>query len=172
MGQYHAVLIESKLKAFRTELFLVTAALGESAPDTGKMISLTGHLGATLNKRILVLDPNGIMLADSKNFVAQHNIIPAFQIEKEEAHTLDSVKILKNTARWVGIPFSKPGEFAAFSGHTCRQCAKLSGVPEARQGNVSLSAWHDAQGEIILTAAMPVVTAKRHCGRCHADRGG
>ncbi len=178
LGKYHSTLIESKLERFETEITLVTAALAEGALDIKrskeetttailspyKVKALSARLGATLNKRILVFDVNDNMIADSKIIIEKNSIEPIFQIIKEEELKLDSVKILKDTAGWIASFFPQSAKLSLFSGVNSQKAKDYYDAVAAKEKRLSITAWHDRNGEIILTAAMPILNNSKITG--------
>ena len=169
LGQYHATLIESKLKGFQTEVLLVTAAIAKGATgdiseaDDNTALSpvrvetLSAHLGATLNKRILIFDADSRVIADSEALIRQYGINPVFQVSQEKQHTLDSIRILKNTVRWVSLILPRYQKLRPFPDIDLDHIEGSPDFWDAKQGYFSISAWYDSSGEIILTAAMPIL---------------
>ncbi len=161
LGQYHSTLIESKLERFETEIILVTAALAENtmADDISgeKAKILSAKLGATLNKRILVFDSDGNMVVDSKAILEKNNIEPIYKISKEKPRKLNSVEMLKNTASWVASFFPQHTKLPKFTGINSKKSSDYPDAIIAKNKTLSLSAWRDVNGKIILTAAMPIL---------------
>ncbi len=175
MGQYHSALIESKLERFETEIMLVTAALAEGALEEEnsndktllsleKTKALSARLGATLNKRILIFDMNNNMVADSKILAEKNSVKPILQVLREEEHKLDSVKILKDTASWIASFFPKYSKLPVFPGIISKNANDYYDVVDAKNKKLSISAWRNAQNEIILTAAMPILHQSKIIG--------
>ncbi len=178
LGQHQSNLIELKLERFKTEITLITAALSEEAVNLTKSKNtisvslseekakrLSARLGATLNKRILVFDINGDLITDSDITIKEDNIKPIFQIfKKQEKQKLDSVEMLKNTAGWAASFFSSKEKLSVFSGVKSQKASDYYDVVRAKSNKLSISAWHDENGEIILTAAMPILNHSKITG--------
>lgn len=169
LGQYHSTLIEAKLKRFETEVVLVSAAISEGAIFTdienaniaslssSKAQILSARLGATLGKRILVFDTDNVMVADSKAIIESQNIDPIFTVVEEKKRHLDSVELLKDTAGWIISFFPQYERLPLFPGILSQDANHYADVLEAKSKKLSISAWRDTDGEIILTAALPLV---------------
>ncbi len=171
LGQYHATLIETKLERFETEIMLVTAAISEGAFDnqslelsTNKAKVLSARLGATINKRILVFDFNGDMIADSKILIEKNGVEPILKILKEKKRKLDSVKMLKDMAGWIASFFPQHGELPLFEGVKSQKANDYYDVVDAKNKKLSISAWQDENSQIILTAAMPILSQSKIIG--------
>ncbi len=171
LGQYHSILIDSKIKQFETEITLVATAISEglSYEDNPKYIltiqskDLIAKLSATLNKRILIFDHNDKMVADSKILIEQNNIKPIFVIPKNNSkENLDSIKILKSTASLVASFFSKNNDLELFPGVISKNANDYIDIANAKKYNIGMSAWRNNR-DIILTAAMPIsIQSKIH----------
>ncbi len=165
LGQYHSTLIEAKIKRFETEIALVSAAISEglSSEDNEEAIlmpkaqDLAARLGATLNKRILIFDNNDNMIVDSKILIEKNNIKPIFTISgEEEETTLNSIQLLKSTASLIVSLLPNNSSLPLFLEIGSKDANDYPDIIDAKQNNLSMSAWHDKEGKIILTAAMPV----------------
>ncbi|MGH1377826.1 MAG: ATP-binding protein [Alphaproteobacteria bacterium] len=169
LGQYHSSLIESKIERVETEVILVSAAITEGAvfPDENnsgvaslsstKAQTLSARLGATLDKRIIIFNIDNDMVADSEIIIESQNIDPIFTVIEEEEIQLDSVELLKDTAAWIISFFPQYDKLPLFPGVTSGNANHYADVIEAKSKKLSISAWRDSTGEIILTAALPIV---------------
>ncbi len=177
LGQYHSTLIEAKLKRFETEIILVTAAISEGAVSSvkegddaiaslssSKAQNLSARLGATLGKRILVFNTDNAMVADSKIIIESHSIKPIFTVVEEEKYQLDSVELLKDTAGWIISLFPQYKQLPLFPGVFSQDADQYADVIEAKGQKLSISAWRDTKGEVILTAALPIVSQSKMVG--------
>ncbi|PCI54907.1 MAG: histidine kinase [Alphaproteobacteria bacterium] len=177
LGQYHSTLIESKLKRFETEVILVTAAISEGAVSSvvgggeamvflssPKVQNLSARLGATLGKRILVFDTENAMVADSKIIIESHSIKPIFTVVEEEKLQLDSVELLKDMASWIVSLFPQYKQLPLFPGVLSQDANHYADVIKAKGRTLSISAWRDARGEVVLTAALPIVNQSEIVG--------
>lgn len=162
LGQYHSQLIESKLQRFQTEVTLVTAAITDHAARGGVVSdelvrTLSGRLGATLGKRILVFNQEDEIIADSEILIEQYDIKPIFQVREQSKRELESIELLKRTASWIASWFPQHSRLAVFEGVISNQANDYLNVINAKKSNLSISAWRDGNDEIILTAAMPIL---------------
>lgn len=176
LGQYHSTLIESKLERIETEVILVSAAISEGAifPDADnlnavslssvKAQTLSARLAATLGKRILIFDIDNVMVADSKTIIENQNIDPIFTVIEEEKRQLDSVELLKDTAAWIISFFPQYEQLPLFPGVLSQDANHYADVIEAKSKKLSISAWRDTKGEIVLTAALPIVSQSKIVG--------
>ena len=169
MGQYHSTLVESKLERFETEILLVTVAvtegvLEEGALDTGgfslsklKAELLATRLATTLHNRILIFNADNKMLVDSDQFIFEKGAESVLKIVKDQERELQSVEILKNTAAWIASIFPQSDVLPRFSSVLSGDGDDYADVVDARLNKLSMSAWRDEYGEVILTGAMPIL---------------
>ena len=177
LGQYHSTLIESKLKRFETEIILVTAAISEGAVSSAedgadsiislsspKAQNLSARLGATLGKRILVFNTENVMIADSKTIIESNSIKPIFTVVEKEKRQLDSIELLKDTAGWIISLLPQYKQLPLFPGVLSQDAGQYADVIEAKGQKLSISAWRDVKGEVVLTAALPIVNQSKIAG--------
>ncbi len=168
LGQYHETLIESKLQRFETEILLITATFVEKFKDqerteplsSTEVDILTARLGATLNRRILIFNAKDDLIADSEHLIEEKKIEPIIEIAHpvhQAKRKLESVELLKNTALWIVSLLPREENLPVFLGVQTDKGYNYSDVREAKRKNLSMSAWRDTRGEIILTAAMPIM---------------
>lgn len=170
LGQYHSVLIETKLERFETELVLLTAAMTEGALEE-KTDETSGHrkfsednvrdlsakFAATIDKRVLIFDASDSLIADSQSLIVENSVRPVVQIVKEKERVLASVEILKSTAAWIASLFPRYNSLPAFPGIISDKGADYIDVVDARRYKISISAWRNLNGQVVLTSAMPVI---------------
>ncbi|PCJ03182.1 MAG: histidine kinase [Alphaproteobacteria bacterium] len=177
LGQYHSTLIEAKIKRFETEIILVSAAISEGILYAGgegeniitslslsKVQILSARLGATLGKRILIFNTENVMVADSKVIIESDSIKPIFTVTEKEESQLDSVELLKDTAGWIVSLFPQYKQLPLFPGVFSQDANQYADVIEAKGQKLSISAWRDTKGEIVLTAALPIVSQSKIVG--------
>ena len=172
LGQTHSKLIEAELVRFETEVFLVTAAVAEvSRPPESvsadipyflydkTVKNLVVRMGATMNKRILIFGLNDTLLADSEALADEVSIEKTYKVVQKEKRVLDSVELLKNTARSVVSLFPRTTKLPSFSGIQSKLGSDYVDVRDAKNQNISISAWRDSKNELVLTGAMPIMSA-------------
>ena len=170
LGQYHTILIDAKLERFQTELSLVSAAIVEGAIDAApegsdtelslsvqKAQSLAARLAATLGKRILIFGDDNKIVADSSKLMEQANIDPIFSIYGMEERTFNSPTLLKGTASWIASFFPRHDRLKLFEGVNSESGNDYFNVRDARRRKLSISAWRNPQGEVVLSGAFPIV---------------
>ncbi|MCK5385161.1 MAG: sensor N-terminal transmembrane domain-containing protein [Alphaproteobacteria bacterium] len=179
LSQYHTMLVEAKLEHFETEIMIVTAAMADGAlevvkdendvPQRDSQLSVTdvarisGSLGATLGKRILVFNKEGEMVVDSKQYIREHSIKPIFKVVKEPSSRLDSIELLKDMAVWIVSFFPKHNTLPVFHGIESKNASDYYDASDALKKNLSMSAWRSSDDEkyLVLTAAMPILDHSR-----------
>ncbi len=177
LGQYQETLISSKLDRFQTEAMLVTAAITEGALATqtteqGQVIFLSqtrskilsARLGATLQKRILIFDESGDLIADSEKLILENRVGPIFKVYDNEEKTLYSVEVLKSVALWVANFFPRFSKLPIFPGIESDKAEDYTDVVDAQDKTLSMSAWRNAGDNIVLTVAMPIFSESEVAG--------
>ena len=174
LSQYHMTLISSRLEHFETELKLVTAAITEGALadevtaegevyflSHNRVELLSARLGATLNKRVMVFDEKGEMIADSKLLIEKYKIKPIFQVVREEKRKLESVEVLKEMASWIVAFFPEHNTLPLFEGITSSKAIDYHDAAEAYDKKLNMTPWKDVSGDLVLTASMPILSDSR-----------
>ncbi len=171
LGKYKDNLVENKLERFKVETILVTAAVSEGALATqktedGEVIflsqtkseKLVGHLAATLGKRIMVFDVEDKLVADSQEVIKNSKVGPIVQIVEEKEPELSSVELLKDILRYTASLFPRFDRLPKFRGIESLSGADYLDVVDAKKKMLSFSVWRSNEDDIILTAAMPILT--------------
>lgn len=174
LSQYHMTLISSRLEHFETELKLVTAAITEGALadevtaegevyflSHNRVELLSARLGATLNKRVMVFDEKGEMIADSELLIEKYQIKPIFQVVREERRKLESVEVLKEMASWIVAFFPEHNTLPLFEGITSNKAIDYHDAAEAYDKKLNMTPWRDVSGDLVLTASMPILSDTR-----------
>ncbi len=171
LSQYHTRLVEAKLEHFETEIMIVAAALSDGALEEGEgelqksrlfpevAARISGRLGATLGKRILVFDKFGKMIVDSEKYIRSRDIKPVFVVMKEKPSRLESIELLKDMAAWIVSLFPKHNMLPLFHGIESENASDYYDAFDALGRNLSMSAWRSSEDEkrLVLTAAMPIL---------------
>ncbi len=158
LGQYHATLISEKLKRFETEILLVSSTLSESedviSEDQAERISsLIGRVSATLDTRLFVFDMDANLVADSEYSKDRDPIV---RIIKDPKNEFFSVELLKNTAGFIASLLPQRERLLPFPNYDFLVSKKFPDLIEAKSKKLSISAWRNEVGEVVLTAAMPI----------------
>lgn len=167
LSQYQEKLIASKLEVFQTEIYLLSMTLGESAVsrerdhanslDFKKVQDFVGVAGQTLDKRVLVFNAEGTLLADSQKIRPNEDIYSLYRMRNDEKPQLQSIEVLKEVGRILFSFLPKPGELPVFRGVVSDNAQDYSDVLDARrEHSLSMTAWSDPEGGIVLTAALPI----------------
>jgi len=112
-----------------------------------------------MNKRILIFGLNDTLLADSEALADEVSIEKTYKVVQKEKRVLDSVELLKNTARSVVSLFPRTTKLPSFSGIQSKLGSDYVDVRDAKNQNISISAWRDSKNELVLTGAMPIMSA-------------
>lgn len=159
LGEYQRGLIDAKLETFRTEVQLVAAALSESAAATdGEHYVLASddarnmvrRFGQATGQRIYVFNQSGQMIADSYNIPGANNGVPL------PPKTLQSVKILKDMAGFVMKFLPDYNRLPLYPEPQSDKAQDYIDAMVAMRGQTSISAWHNRNDHIFLSAAAPL----------------
>jgi two-component system sensor histidine kinase ChvG len=166
LGQYHSSLVENKLEQFHTESLLVTTAIGEAVLSDeadnfqiseDKAKELSARIGLSLNKRILIFDHTEKAIADSDVQNADQKYTPLFQLYKYRKPKLKSIEILKSTAGWIASFFPQYSALPLYEGIHSSNVSDYPDSAAAMGGTLVLSAWRDYDGNVVLTALVPML---------------
>ncbi|MGH1374749.1 MAG: HAMP domain-containing sensor histidine kinase [Alphaproteobacteria bacterium] len=177
LGQYHATLIETKLERFETEVVLVSAAVTEGVLVTkitedkevvflslSKAKSLSARIGATLDKRILIFNPLGEIISDTKALIAENKVKPIFKIIEDDKQRLQSVEVLKDTAAWIASVFPQYNKLPLFPDEELGETLADANFVEQDTNELNISVWKGKGGHVILTATMPILSQTKSVG--------
>lgn len=166
LGDYQSRLIQTKLETFETEIFLVTAAVTEASAVEGdeadvnlaieNIRRVVGLFGATLGKRIRVFDASGKLVADSNVLIAERKIDPIFVVQREEEHTWESIRMLKQMGAFLLSFLPEQDALPEYQESNSENAQDYEDVVDAMNSKISISAWRDRESAIMLTAAMPI----------------
>ena len=151
LGQYQNRLIETKLKNFESTAALMADTIAIGAVDNTNYLlrtratEIVKQLNHPGDYTIRIFNAAGSQIVDG----SLYSKTPPQNPQKPE---LSSIKILKDTAAFFidFMPESRPLPLYPQN--------DTPDVTSALQGNISLSAWQDEEGEIILSAAAPVIS--------------
>jgi two-component system sensor histidine kinase ChvG len=174
LGEYQNRLIQSKLEIFETEIFLITAAVSEGSlqreglsepvvlKDNVKRI--VAVFGATLGKRIRVFDAAGELIADSKILLAEGGVEPIIKVEREEEEVWQSIEMLKRVGAFLVSLLPEYNPLPLYRDDESNSAENYENVMESFHSKMSLSAWRNAEGSILLSAAMPIKSNNKVVG--------
>lgn len=176
LGHYQKSLIEGKLGTFKTEVELVATALSEN-PESAQPVPTENYaravkrLSQTINQRIYLFSADGRLVLDSSDIP---EIIEPGQIEEPETEpkTYASIRVLKKMAGLI-IQFLPERQVLPMYPETgVTTAANHPDAADAVRGIISLSAWHDKNGHIFLTAAAPMYKNGKPLGAVLMARSG
>jgi two-component system sensor histidine kinase ChvG len=176
LGHYQKSLIETKLDTFKTEVELVAAALSEATPGPEAVAPETytralKRFSQTMAQRVYLFNAAGELLLDSDHIP---EITEPGHVADSEEHpkTLSSIRVLKKMAGLIIQFLPERQVLPSYPDIAARTAAGHPDAADAVQGIVSLSAWHDAEGHIFLTAAAPMYKNGNLLGAVMLARGG
>ncbi len=176
LGHYQKGLIEAKLDTFKTEVELVAAALSEN-PESTQFVPTESYartvkrLSQTMDQRIYIFGADGRLVLDSSE-IPEVNEPGQVDDAEAEPKTFASIRVLKKMA---GMIIQFLPERQVLPSYPDMNATTASGHPDAAEGVrgfVSLSAWHDKNGHIFLTAAAPMYKDGKLLGAVMMARGG
>ncbi len=180
LGQYQKGLIETKLETFEAEIELLSAAISEGAieesegkarlrPDQAK--NMTRRLSLTSGKRIRLFDNQGQLIVDSAALLSPEELQHIASLY-QGAEMLYTVQVLKNMADFIIGLLPDRRVLPFYPNVRSKKAADYPDVPVALTGQISLSAWHNFDESIFLSAAAPLHTDRYLAGAVLLTREG
>lgn len=178
LGEYHKSLIEARLQTFKAELELVTAAISQGSlkqEKTGNTVfsnaivtlddlagkqmvkSLGQKMDNRLAQRIRLFDQNGDLIADSRRIEGPNGAIITVPLEPFQTKTLQSVQLLKDMTSLVLSILPQKKTLPLYPQTTTSHAQSLPDAGAALKGRLQLSAWLNERGDIVLSAASPII---------------
>lgn len=162
--QYQEKLIQSHLKTFAIESSLISVALMEAVERHGdieslskqKVENITSRLGVTLDKRILVFDRSGHLIADTRDILDQNAVYPVLRIRPQQIEGLQSIEILKRAGRFFLSLIPRKSVLPIFPGAISSSISDYPDAQDALSGSLGISVWRDGEDGFVLTAAVPI----------------
>jgi len=176
LGHYQKSLIETKLDTFKTEVELVAAALSEATPNPEAVVPETytralKRFSQTMAQRVYLFNASGELLLDSDH-IPEITEPGHIRDTEEYPKTLSSIRVLKKMAGLIIQFLPERQVLPSYPDITSRTADGHPDAADAVKGIVSLSAWHDAEGHIFLTAAAPMFRNGNLLGAVMLARGG
>ena len=154
LGKYQNNIIETKLETFDNEVQILSLALSE--------MDLTKENSEENIQRMIARHNQEI-----KVFNAQEQLVTSQASEIQNAtvkQSLQSVQILKNTASFLISLLPDTKTIPQYPEYTEQEPWRIPDLREALSGSRSLSAWENDKGEIILSAAAPLLNENQPAG--------
>jgi two-component system sensor histidine kinase ChvG len=120
--------------------------------------------GATLGKRIRVFDAAGELIADSKILLAEGGVEPIIKVEREEEEVWQSIEMLKRVGAFLVSLLPEYNPLPLYRDDESNSAENYENVMESFHSKMSLSAWRNAEGSILLSAAMPIKSNNKVVG--------
>lgn len=165
LGQYQKGLIEARLDTFETEVTLISAAISEDAIEQSsfgtflnheKAVGMAKRLSQSAGKQIRVFDADGQQLGDSFEGLSPEEIRYIEETNYSGHQLPDSIKVLKNMAGLIIGLLPDRRVLPYYPEIKSDKGADYPDVPDALNGQISLSAWYDNRDKIFLSAATPL----------------
>jgi len=147
LGQYQNSIIEAELKNFERETEIISLAIGALDLKSEKAEEKILQITQASNQAIKIFDQNGTMLLYEKAPIKTQN----------KAKELKSIKLLKNTASLITSLLPDTQNIPYYPAVIDPNTNETPDLIEALSGLLSLSAWHDKNDEIILSAGAPII---------------
>lgn len=172
LGQYHEKLVEAKIKQFETEILLVGSAVSGVAvvqSDDNKPVfslqkaeEIVFRLAQTLGDHLLIFQ-NDVIVIDSHNIMHTQALVqgPVLKVEQNPQDVLGSVEILKDMAMPIALLLPQHNDLELFHGINSINIKDYPDAMSAKNKNISISAWHDSESKVILTAAVPIINEQQ-----------
>lgn len=164
-SQYQQKMIETKLEIFQTEAYLLTVTLSEiiKSDDQNEIRSkdvraFIGGVDNAMGKEILLFDHDLDFVLNSREIAEDESrIAQILKLEKENQRRFQSVEMLRAVGRFLLFFMRSTSALPQFSGLASENAADYIDVMQAHlEKSLSISAWQDHSGGIVLTAAMPI----------------
>ena len=157
LGQYQNTIIKEKLSNFETELRLISHALSEVEPgDTYTTERLLGRFSASTGQKITIFSPTGEKITNSDSLAPEdfRQFVPDSGHAKKE---FSSIRLLKDMAGFIIGLLPDTRTLPAYPDVVEDRAESHPDAALAQEGYINLSAWQDKDGEIMLTAAAPII---------------
>ncbi|MFK7838842.1 MAG: ATP-binding protein [Bdellovibrionales bacterium] len=147
LGQYQNSIIETKLINFAREAQLIGVAVHEmDLEDPATLVKIKNIIEGT-EQTIKVFDKNGTLILNKKSDPQPH----------AQRRELKSIKLLKDTASAVTSILPDTKSIPQYPEIDATNQHELPDLSAALDGKESLSAWKDADDEIILSVGLPII---------------
>lgn len=176
LGHYQKSLIEAKLDTFKTEVELVATAFSEvtTGPETEPpetYMRTLKRFSQTLGQRVYLFNAAGDLILDS-NHIPEIRDRSEIEETEDQPQTLSSIRVLKKMADFIIQFLPERQLLPVYPENASHTAAGHPDAADAVRGIISLSAWHDAEGHIFLTAAAPMYRDGKLLGAVLLERGG
>ena len=175
LGQYQNNLIEAKLETFNAEIILLSAAIAEGSIDeynkqgrtpydptikafrldTSKAQAMVRRLSQTMKQRIYLFNSTGTLIADSHKLTGPGGDVYIVPLDPPD-DTLYTIQVLKSIVRLILTFLPDRKVLPIYPEMESTIASDYPDVTDAVEGRISLSAWHNKEGGILLSAAAPL----------------
>ncbi|HOO81205.1 MAG TPA: ATP-binding protein [Alphaproteobacteria bacterium] len=170
LGQYQNNLINARLQTFETELNLISTSLSEKEiPNTNLDIDanrvifknlekLASRFAKTSRQRIRIFNTQGTLILDTRTLPDHDDRLWA--LEDRKTQDFHSIKTLKKMMRFIIDLLPEHQSLPTYPENT----EIPPGLIDALNKQITLSAWQNKQGRIILSAAAPLLMNEKPSG--------
>ncbi len=171
LGEYQNTLITAKLETFREKLELVSTALSQSTGDNATQEKMTRSLSYTMRQRIFLFDAEGLLLVDTAHISGPDGKQRILDFTPPEPQSFQSLEILKSLAGFILNALPNQRKLPAYNEPSSNSAHNFPDVPQALQGERSISAWQK-NGTVFLSAAAPIIKNGETAGAILLTRPG
>lgn len=163
LGQYHKDLIEARLETFQREVELIAITFSESAIDENEQDSFSYEQVDSIIQRLDIDFDKELYLfnQDGKLSVKTANTVP--YVPDTGFHSLQVLKDMMSLAL-VWVPDRQVFPSYSYPHPDSKSAVDYPDVLNALEGNSSLSAWQNAEEEVFLSAAVPIMRGDESFG--------
>lgn len=180
LGQYQNNLINARLETFESELELVSVALSEGALTKDKNApgridmraakDMATRLSQTTHQRLQLFDHNGNLILDSRTLPDADDRF--WNEKRRRKENFQSVEVLKGMAKFILDLLPDKRTLPTYPQTESENFLTYPDVPDALDGQVSLSVWETQDDRIFLSAAAPLFTGNTITGAVLLTRAG
>jgi two-component system sensor histidine kinase ChvG len=170
LSQYQTTLIESRLRTFKSEVELASAALSEtlSNQDIETAKRMVWRFSRTMGQHVYLFNENGQLLADSGH-LSGYEDFQRFADDREKSPV--AIQVLKDMAKFILRLLPARHTLPPYREIVSENAADFSDAAVALNGAVSISAWQKDE-DIFLSAAAPIMIRGNVAGAVMLAREG
>jgi two-component system sensor histidine kinase ChvG len=191
LGQYRESLIKAELETLRAQSQLFAGAIAEGAVrpvETGKPLffakpeeiemlipelsrRMVRRLGETTDSRTRLFDNKGKLIGDSHQLIGPGGMVQIVSLDPPRDSYAFSAMVAYIGTKILELMPART-QFPKYRHISSSRAEDFPDVPKAMLGEVNATAWQDADGKIILSAAAPVQKVKNIMGTVLLTRDG
>ncbi|WP_207485882.1 stimulus-sensing domain-containing protein [Arenibaculum pallidiluteum] len=182
LGRYQDRLIEAELDALRVEGRIFAGALGEGAvaregeeegalsPEQARL--MIRRLVETTETRTRLYGIDGTLLADSRQLMGTDGVIQVERLPAPDETPSLGEWLVDTYDRLVTALLPRRRDLPVYGEHRLQMDAQRRDIARALAGEPASAVWSTAQGQLVLTVAVPVQRFKQVLGAVLLSRSG